>query len=407
MSGSDLKSVDAPHRRPCPVCGGTDAIALHHQGFVLAEGVPLPTSYDVVSCVGCGSVFADTCVPQSEYDAYYARYSRYEDPSVATGGGDSDDDLRRLRETVDTLLALPGAGSTAARVLDAGCARGGLLRELRRRGFRSLAGLDPSPGCVARVRADGFAGFHARLSELPAHVAPGSFDLIVLSHVLEHLVDVAQALRMLAACLAPGGTLYVEVPDAARYADVPFVPFYFFDPEHINHFDRASLANLAAVHRLRVTAAGQRDIAIGDGQKYPVVWGAFTQGDAQGALVFSDALRSSVARYVRDCAARAGADALQRLAAQGTRVLLWGAGSHTQRLLQGSALKDCRIVAIVDRDARKQGETLFGHEIERPEDALPRLSADDVVVIASALHAEAIRSDLRSLGLRNPVVVAQ
>jgi SAM-dependent methyltransferase len=39
------------------------------------------------------------------------------------------------------------------------------------------------------------------------------FDVVVLSHVLEHLPRPADALRDLAAALSPGGLLYVAVPD--------------------------------------------------------------------------------------------------------------------------------------------------------------------------------------------------
>ena len=48
--------------------------------------------------------------------------------------------------------------------------------------------------------------------------------------------------------LSVTGKIYIEVPDATRYEDYPFVPFYYFDAEHINHFDLRSMGQLAAQH---------------------------------------------------------------------------------------------------------------------------------------------------------------
>ena len=50
--------------------------------------------------------------------------------------------------------------------------------------------------------------------------------------------------RSLKKLLNPNGIIYIEVPDANRYSNYYVVPFYYFDCEHINHFDINSLKNL-------------------------------------------------------------------------------------------------------------------------------------------------------------------
>src|SRR5665213_2520203 len=115
--------------RPCAVCGGMEAEALHTQEFYLPDGHPLAAGYDVVACQECGFVFADTVIDQTAYDLFYAKRSKYEDSRTSTGSGVSDWDARRLREVADAVAGQ--AGSTDARILDLGCANGGLLAALK------------------------------------------------------------------------------------------------------------------------------------------------------------------------------------------------------------------------------------------------------------------------------------
>lgn len=392
--------------RACPICGGRDVHVLHHQRFVLAEGCPLPNAYDVVACDDCSFVYADTAGQQRDYDRYYERFSKYDDPSVATGGGDSELDLRRLDVTADMLADTVATPSSRARVLDIGCAGGGLLQALGRKGFVNLIGLDPSPACVARVRAKGLAGIQGKISDLPHLEELGTYDAIVLSHVLEHVVDVRETMKALHGLVAADGILYIEVPDAARYVHYPFVPFYYFDAEHINHFDTASLANLAAAGRFRVVASGHKDLPVGDQQFYPVVWAVFAPAQVNGTITPAAGLPEQVVAYVVQSADRSADDPLERLVVDQRPVALWGAGSHSQRLLKQSALGRCRIVAVVDRDRVKEGQKFAGLEIQSPEAGLPGLARDVVVVIASVLHAKAIAGELRALGISNEFLIA-
>jgi SAM-dependent methyltransferase len=391
--------------RACPICDGRDVHVLHHQRFVLAEGCPLPNAYDVVACDDCSFVYADTAGQQRDYDRYYERFSKYDDPSVATGGGDSELDLRRLDVTAGMLADTVRTPRSRARVLDIGCAGGGLLQALGRKGFVNLIGLDPSPACVARVRAKGLAGIQGKVSDLSHLGELGTYDTIVLSHVLEHVVDVRETMKALRGLVAADGILYIEVPDATRYVHYPFVPFYYFDTEHINHFDIASLTNLAATGRFRVVASGDKELLVGDQQLYPVVWAAFAPGQVNGTITPAAELRERIVAYVVQSADRTDDVALNRLVIEQRPVVLWGAGSHSQRLLKQSALGRCRIVAVVDRDRVKQGQKFAGVEIQSPEAGLSGLAPDVIVVIASALHARSIAGELRALGISNEFLI--
>ena len=95
---------------------------LHRQEFYLPQGHPLAAGYDVVACEECGFVFADTVVDQSAYDLFYAKHSKYED----SGSGQSAADARRLHDMAVAISRQASSGN--ARILDLGCANGGLPR---------------------------------------------------------------------------------------------------------------------------------------------------------------------------------------------------------------------------------------------------------------------------------------
>jgi SAM-dependent methyltransferase len=76
--------------------------------------------------------------------------------------------------------------------------------------------------------------------------AAGSFDAIVIWHVLEHLMEPRRTLAEAARCLRPGGTLVVAVPDAAGLpARLGRSAWLGLDVErHLYHFTAPVLAEL-------------------------------------------------------------------------------------------------------------------------------------------------------------------
>ena len=111
----------------------------------------------------------------------------------------------------DTASALNGL-----RILDVGCG-GGLMSEALARLGAKIVGVDASPGNVAAAR------LHAksqnvtvdyRLGEPAEVLSPQErFDVVLALEVVEHVSDVPAFLATAAACLAPGGMLFVSTID--------------------------------------------------------------------------------------------------------------------------------------------------------------------------------------------------
>ena len=141
-------------------------------------------------------------------------------------------------EVVRTVMGL-GAG---LRVLDVGCAAGwtGQAAKQFDPGIEWV-GIDIVPAAVdeARKRLDGAHLIDIERDALPFE--PGSFDVAVLSQMLEHLQDPWAAAQKVAACLKDGGFMLCSVPHAGHIAVLAQLiegryPYNSSGPLDISHF---------------------------------------------------------------------------------------------------------------------------------------------------------------------------
>lgn len=93
-----------------------------------------------------------------------------------------------------------------SRVLDVGCGRGHLLRELAGWGFTSLTGADPFIAGNLSY-GDGVKVLRKALTEVE-----GEFDCIMMHHSLEHMADQHAVLAAARRLLTPGGCALVRIP---------------------------------------------------------------------------------------------------------------------------------------------------------------------------------------------------
>lgn len=385
--------------RPCPVCDRRTVVPIHTQSFALPTGHPLRDGYEVVCCDGCGTGFADTAATQADYDRFYAEQSKYEDAGTSTGGGTTPWDAERLRTTADYLARfIP----RAARILDIECANGGLLRALADVGFDNLTGVDPSLACAANARKlVPAARIEVGWIDRP-DPGFGQYDLVALTHVLEHVRDVGRAMT----AVADGGRLYLEVPDAARYPEHVAAPFQDFNTEHINHFSQRSLASLAARHGFQAVETGTKTFLSPPPTPFPAAYGIFRKvgPDAVGPVELDAELPGRLREYV---AASVGLMArinerLRAVVDRSPSVIVWGTGQLAMKLLTDSELKRAALAALIDGNPIHHGKQLAGVTICGPE-AVAGLGHP--IVIATTLHHKAIAAAIRDrYGYPNEIV---
>jgi 2-polyprenyl-3-methyl-5-hydroxy-6-metoxy-1,4-benzoquinol methylase len=158
---------------------------------------------------------------------------------------------------------------TPRRVLDIGCFCGGTGRFLKGRfpGCRVIGVemLEQAAAMAAEAYDQVLVGTLEALDFEQAGLTPGSFDAIVAADVLEHLFNPWQALLRLRPLLAPGGALYVSLPNVRNLklmselarGHFDYAGAGILDVTHVRFFTRAT-----AVAMLEQTGFIVEDVGI-------------------------------------------------------------------------------------------------------------------------------------------------
>jgi methionine biosynthesis protein MetW len=173
----------------------------------------------------------------------------------------ADPALAELYEARAQTYAVFGNGAIAAhaqrllpaqgRVLDLGCASGGLLALLRARASH-LAGLELSATAAQAAAQVADHVVQGALEDADLPFEADSFDLVVLADVLEHLSDPVAALRRAAGWAKPGAAVLLSVPNIAHWrarltlarGRWPAEESGTFDASHLRWFTRDTVAAL-------------------------------------------------------------------------------------------------------------------------------------------------------------------
>jgi SAM-dependent methyltransferase len=223
---------------------------------VTSDCKPWPPGGQLAWCRDCHLV-QTLATPQwrTECSRIYQEYSIYHQsagaeqnvfPAGATSGRPRSE---VILESLRNAVSIPQTG----RLLDLGCGNGAFLR----------AGSAQLPGW-ALFGAEFDDHHEATLASIPGFqklytgdwaAIPGTFDLISLVHVLEHIPDPQTALAGLHRLLRPEGYLFVEVPNCLDN------PFMLLVADHCSHFGLRSLTGVAAAAGFHIRRATDRWVA--------------------------------------------------------------------------------------------------------------------------------------------------
>ena len=205
----------------------------------LRHFLTIDEAFSLVRCGDCGLVSTFPPVPREEIGHYYP-------PSYY---GDNNRRFNALLEGLIPFFRNRRAKAIerfvrTGRILDVGCGRGILPALMRERGWEAH-GLEFSETSARHARDE---------LRLPIFVGDflwspyteGSFDTVVLWHVLEHVADPVAAIRRAHQILKPGGLLVIAVPNfeslQARFAGRHW--FHLDVPRHYHHFGLGVLRRL-------------------------------------------------------------------------------------------------------------------------------------------------------------------
>lgn len=152
--------------------------------------------------------------------------------------------FRTLRLPTPTWASWFGGSYLAldARICDVGCGTGYYLVELWREGFRNLSGFD------AFIPGDIDYRGRVPISRRALEAITGEYDLVMLHHSLEHMVDQRRNMAVLRRIVASNGWLLVRVPLSSSWAAHAYGPhWYQLDaPRHAVLHSPVSLVRLCA-----------------------------------------------------------------------------------------------------------------------------------------------------------------
>ena len=262
----------------CDLCRSKDCEVIVKQRDLLLTVTD--DEFVIVRCTACGLIYLN---PRPAPDVlgsfyppvYYPPVSEKERPSFqrrakkasaqlkrwvledyygypARGGGIWWRPLRKLLLWPDKMwrelkgrYPLPWKGE--GKVLDVGCGAGGNLKTLQDQGWQPY-GIEISGIAAAHARDTTPTQIYTETVE-SAPFAPGTFDVVLMSHSLEHFPSPVDALRRIHRLLKDDGLLVIHVPNIRSLEFSLFGRWWFplDPPRHFYHFDRATLtATLAA-----------------------------------------------------------------------------------------------------------------------------------------------------------------
>jgi SAM-dependent methyltransferase len=194
--------------------------------------------------------------PQPEQSAVADRYGAGHGEDYLSYELANEGSFLRLQELglgdagFDEIEAELKARTPKPRVLDAGCATGALLEKLRGRGWdcRGVE-ISPSAAYARRKRSLDVLSLPLEACAFPA----SSFDLVLASHLIEHLNDPAGFASEVYRILAPGGRFLVTTPNIAGLQARIFQERWrsaIFD--HLYLFSTATLSRLLRDRGFRI-----------------------------------------------------------------------------------------------------------------------------------------------------------
>ena len=172
------------------------------------------------------------------------------------------------------------------RLLDVGCGDGYFLWHCQHRGW-FVSGVEWNREAVSRARTRGLTVWHGDFMDFPT--APGTFEVIRMWHVVEHVEDPIGVLDRAATLLVPGGELIVGVPNArALHRWIWGTRWSGWDlPRHLHHFSARGVR--LALERTGFDVRVIAYCSVGTGLASAGVRLA-TSWVARGASVLSDAI---------------------------------------------------------------------------------------------------------------------
>ncbi|WP_026462386.1 class I SAM-dependent methyltransferase [Adhaeribacter aquaticus] len=230
----------------CPVCNKEE----FKNFLVVPDNSVSKESFVIVQCENCSFKFTNPRPAEEFIGKYYASEEYISHSNTNKGLINKAYQVVRsitVKQKVELINSfVPAKG----KILDYGCGTGYFLSACQKNGWQ-VAGFEPN--AAARQHASELLQKEIASENLENFEA-GSFDIISLWHVMEHIHQLNETIQQLLALLKPDGFLLVAVPnadspDAMKYRE----NWAAYDvPRHLYHFTQTTMQRFLKKHKMEI-----------------------------------------------------------------------------------------------------------------------------------------------------------
>lgn len=373
--------------RKCFICNNYNLVNIFNQKWKVVGCDEIEIGIGI--CSECGMTLQDPIVPNSTMFKWYSQMGNYTNPS--RGGQPS---IAKIKGVDNQIKCLKKYVLNTGNAFQVGCSDGYTLSRFKEEGY-DVMGIDPSSNAAEVSNklygVKPIVGFFENYKPIKEE----KYDLIILTHILEHLYDPLLSLNKCNELLAANGNLLIEVP-ALIHPENWSISFFTF--EHVNYFSQVSMNNL--LEKAGFTIVGDWSLTL-DRNDYPVMTGIAKRKSSQETIeIVSDYERSKyVCGYFLQKNKNMWQNINQHLKNELndiSHIIIWAGGIHTSQLLANTDLEfmsdiDC----IVDMDPQKEN-LYIGKYIIRKPDTINFSDPTLGIVISSFESEEDIYKDIMS-----------
>jgi SAM-dependent methyltransferase len=288
-------------------------------------------------------------------------------------------------------------------ILDVGANRGDFIKWiLSQKPQTVITAVEPDLRIVEpyeNLPSVNFIGKRFENTELPEN----SFDLVYLSHTLEHADSASEMLIKILKLLRSGGTLFLEVPNLDIINSQDIFEEFFID-KHRFHFERGNLcAYLRSIGYKIEYGDGDEDqfnITILANKADNMLVSSFNYAPKNQSNFEEQLLNYKTNLEQNREKLKLASQKIQALISR-QKVAFWGAGRQFDALIRFGGIDTSKIKFLVDEHLWKYLKEVHGVTIHRPEEL--KIYQPQIVVILARGSEDEIARKARRLDIKNVI----
>jgi len=335
-------------------------------------------------CPECGLILQSPSLDCIDMNKYYTETATYINPGrKGKPTLNKQKDVERLiKTTIEVVGKIPNSA------FQVGCSDGYTLSKFHNAGIPFVEGIDPS--FASHKLSQELYNIQTIVGTFEEFTPKRQYDLVILTHVLEHLYDPTKIMNKCFNMQENGNWALIEVPLFER---IDKFPPGLLSLEHLNYFSESTLLRLLYL-------TGYVPYLIGKlfyNNEYPVITVVARKEKSKSIELMSDYNRAN-SLLINYCE-KNGVGwkrielKVKKQLKKGTFCYVWGAGIHTSQLFAFTDLNKYLIVkGLLDSSPTKWGKQFGDLKCYSPDTV--DLKAGDTIIISSYASEKEIYESL-------------